>query len=285
MKLLRTVLLLLISFSSRAFAACSIPAGNEGDVLYSSTYHVMQYCNGSSWIAMGSLPSPSYGTLTTNDFCIASNSTTIACNTASTGTGSVVLSASPTLSGTITGGTFSGTHTGDGSGLTNIGTASLGGITGSPSSTTYLAGDGTWSTPSGGGATIPSGAVIAFNLASCPSGWSALASAVGRPIIGVGTYPANSDADGSNASTTYTLAGTGGNEDITLSTGQLPPHSHTVTDTYPGGSTSNGILFQSGIGAKTVNGGSTVQTTSSVGSRTAIDIRPPYLVLLYCQKN
>lgn len=40
--------------------------------------------------------------------------------TTSTGTGNVVLSASPTLSGTITGGTFAGTHTGDGSGLTSL---------------------------------------------------------------------------------------------------------------------------------------------------------------------
>ena len=40
--------------------------------------------------------------------------------TSSTGTGSVVLSAGPTLSGTVTGGTFSGTHTGDGSGITSL---------------------------------------------------------------------------------------------------------------------------------------------------------------------
>lgn len=40
--------------------------------------------------------------------------------TTSTGTGNVVLSASPTFSGTVTGGTFSGTHTGDGSGLTGL---------------------------------------------------------------------------------------------------------------------------------------------------------------------
>lgn len=40
--------------------------------------------------------------------------------TTSTGTGNVVLSASPTFTGTITGGTFSGTHTGDGSALTAL---------------------------------------------------------------------------------------------------------------------------------------------------------------------
>lgn len=40
--------------------------------------------------------------------------------TTSTGSGSVVLSTSPTFSGTVSGGTFAGTHTGDGSGLTNL---------------------------------------------------------------------------------------------------------------------------------------------------------------------
>lgn len=41
--------------------------------------------------------------------------------TGTTGTpGNLVFSASPTLSGTITGGTFSGTHTGNGSGLTSL---------------------------------------------------------------------------------------------------------------------------------------------------------------------
>ena len=37
-----------------------------------------------------------------------------------TGTGNVVMSAGPILSGTITGGTFSGTHTGNGAGLTHL---------------------------------------------------------------------------------------------------------------------------------------------------------------------
>jgi hypothetical protein len=45
--------------------------------------------------------------------------------TTSTGSGNVVLSASPTLSGTITGGTFSGTHSGDGSALTNLNASNL----------------------------------------------------------------------------------------------------------------------------------------------------------------
>ncbi len=45
--------------------------------------------------------------------------------TTSTGSGSVVLSASPTLSGTITGGTFSGTHSGNGTSLTSLNASNL----------------------------------------------------------------------------------------------------------------------------------------------------------------
>lgn len=45
--------------------------------------------------------------------------------TTSTGSGSVVLSASPSLSGTISGGTFSGNHSGDGSAVTNLNASNL----------------------------------------------------------------------------------------------------------------------------------------------------------------
>ena len=42
-----------------------------------------------------------------------------------TGTGNIVMSASPTLSGTITGGTFSGTHTGTGTGLSSLNASNI----------------------------------------------------------------------------------------------------------------------------------------------------------------
>jgi hypothetical protein len=49
------VLLLALVFAARdAFAsACTSPTGNEGDQIYSSNYHVMQFCNGTSWMNMG----------------------------------------------------------------------------------------------------------------------------------------------------------------------------------------------------------------------------------------
>jgi len=57
---------------------------------------------------------------TTASQALFTNASKNVVSNAITGTGNVVMSASPTLSGTINGGTFSGTHTGDGSGVTNL---------------------------------------------------------------------------------------------------------------------------------------------------------------------
>jgi hypothetical protein len=132
---------------------------------------------------------------------------------------------------------------------------------------------GAWSS-FGSGSGVPSGAVMAFNLASCPTGWTALTGATGRVIVGTG----------SNGTNSYTLGATGGADSRTLTVAQLPPHNHTVTDTYPGGSTGNGVQPASWP-ALPANGGATTQTTSSVGSGAAIDMRPSYIALLYCQKS
>jgi endosialidase-like protein len=167
MKLLSALLLLLFTFSSPAFAACTGPAGNEGDVDYSGVQHMMAYCNGTNWISMGANAAIAFSGLTTNDFCTATSGTSIGCNTGSTGTGSVVLAASPSMTsptvssggltitaggitvsagganitGTVTGTSFSGS----GASLTSIGTSNMTAITGSASATTFLAGNGTWS--------------------------------------------------------------------------------------------------------------------------------------------
>jgi hypothetical protein len=158
----------LCLLSPSASAACTSPAGNAGDIFYSSINSVMVYCNGTNWVAMGASSTTSYGVLTPNDFCTATNGTTIACTTAFTGTGNVVLAASPTLTGTVAGATstwsgqvaigtntlsgalnVSGTVTattfsGSGASLTSIGTTSLS-ATGTANSTTFLRGDNTWS--------------------------------------------------------------------------------------------------------------------------------------------
>jgi hypothetical protein len=84
---------------TRAFAACSTPAGNEGDINYVSSLHVMVYCNGTNWIGMGVSQPVSFGTLTTNDFCTATTGTAIACTTGGINLASQVTGTLPTTNG------------------------------------------------------------------------------------------------------------------------------------------------------------------------------------------
>ena len=47
-------LVLLLALTQRVDAACTSPAGNEGDLSYNGTYHVGTFCNGTNWVSMGS---------------------------------------------------------------------------------------------------------------------------------------------------------------------------------------------------------------------------------------
>ena len=67
----------LLLFPQAANAACSNPSGAAGDQIYSTTYNVMQFCNGSVWVNMGS-PN-GFGTLTAGDIC-TTNGTLVNCN-------------------------------------------------------------------------------------------------------------------------------------------------------------------------------------------------------------
>jgi hypothetical protein len=46
---------------SPAIAACSGPTGNAADIIYNNDFAVMQYCNGTSWVAMGPQLAPTSG--------------------------------------------------------------------------------------------------------------------------------------------------------------------------------------------------------------------------------
>ena len=63
---------------------------------------------------------------------------------------------------------------------------------------------------------IPKGAIMAFNLSSCPEWWSRFAEADGRFIMG------------SNSN----IKGKGGNSSIMMETNQLADHSHYFTDIF-----------------------------------------------------
>lgn len=156
--------------------------------------------------------------------------------------------------------------------------------------------DGTNWIPANISVAVPSGAVMAFDLISCPSGWSPLATAAGRVVVGAGTYAANADADGTNSETTLTVSDIGGNSDYALDVSEMPSHAHTATvRAYSGeGLNSNPVdnvlgddgndRAYSGVAPDELmrDGNVLVENT---GGNTAFNTMPPYLALLYCKKD
>jgi len=133
----------------------------------------------------------------------------------------------------------------------------------------------------GGSGIIPSGAVMPFNLASCPSGWSPLAGGDGRVIIGTGTL----------GSDTYTLLDTGGEARHTLTEAEMPNHSHLMVY-WRAWTRGRGLgeyqASQDDAGNLLMTNAQTQFSENSIlatGGDQPHENRPPYLALLYCQKN
>jgi hypothetical protein len=127
---------------------------------------------------------------------------------------------------------------------------------------------------------VPSGAVMFFNLTVCPSGWTELITAQGRYLVGLN--PGG------------TLAGTDGAALSDLEDRPVGQHTHTVTD--PGHTHTIGqATSNSGTNGSYVRSGTTyLQTQSTSSSSTGITIdqegsvagtNAPYIQLLVCQKN
>lgn len=128
---------------------------------------------------------------------------------------------------------------------------------------------------------IPKGAIMAFNLSSCPQWWSRFAEADGRFIMG------------SNSN----IKGKGGNSEINITISQLPPHYF-----YVAAAGSDGMKIydnpEASIADAATNSASPYDLRSSHNGRKArywrtntiwngqsINIQNPYIKLLYCQKN
>jgi hypothetical protein len=143
------------------------------------------------------------------------------------------------------------------------------------------------------GATIPSGLISMWSgsIGSIPSGWYLCDGSNGTPnltdrfIIGAGS--------------SYAVNGTGGVSSVTLTTNNMPAHTHTATVTDPGhthtsnaqqNNSSNQLAGGGGItvyptGA-TINSATTgiSVTNSSTGSGTSFSILNPYYALAFIQK-
>ena len=124
---------------------------------------------------------------------------------------------------------------------------------------------------------------MSFNLATCPSGWTAMAAAQGRYIVGL---PSGG-----------TLAGTMGTALVNLENRPIGQHNHGVTDPghnhtlyidpYPSRYSvapgSNPYVPDAGYYTYTTSSNQTNITINNAG--TLAGTNAPYIQLLICQKN
>lgn len=109
----------------------------------------------------------------------------------------------------------------------------------------------------------PSGAVMAFDLDACPSGWIAYTAAAGRNIIGTGTG--------------YALRSVGGESTHRMTQAELVSHSHGYrVGTRNVGSNGKTVLDD--------DSGS-YRVTDATGGSQPFNVMDPYVALLYCKKN
>jgi len=188
--------------------------------------------------------------------------------------------------------------------------------TGTPSASNYLRGDGAWSTISG----TPSGVVSAFAGSSAPTGWLLCSGAAvsrttyadlftaigttygsgdgsttfnlpdlrGRAVAGVdnmGGTSANRLTSGGSGITGTTLGAAGGSQTFTISTNEMPSHTHQL---YFGSATFAGSHLAAGANnVADANGYTTLSSASvqSTGSGGASNVTQPTMVLNYIIKT
>ncbi|MEM9138248.1 MAG: hypothetical protein AAGB15_00330 [Pseudomonadota bacterium] len=143
-------------------------------------------------------------------------------------------------------------------------------------------------------ATVPSGAVMAFDLVSCPAGWQPFSEGQSRMIVGA-KFPGVSVSGrmGRNENGTplveYSYREHGGLERVTLTPAQMPTHAH------PGSTFDDGRVLtherpetftaQSGrdYNMRWVENGSIAVAPEGGGA--SHNNMPPYLALFLCRKD
>jgi hypothetical protein len=148
------------------------------------------------------------------------------------------------------------------------------------------------------GTTIPTGMISLWygSIGSIPSGWYLCDGSNGTPdlrdrfIIGAGT--------------SYAVGATGGSANHTLTTSEMPSHTHTATSVVTDSGhvhSGDGQFVENGGGGLSISGGSgysvfsttkvattgiTVATTNTaVGSGTSFSVLNPYYALAYVMKS
>ena len=176
---------------------------------------------------------------------------------------------------------------------------------------------------SAGSTGIPTGTIAMFGSASAPSGWqlcnggTALTSAL-QAVVG-SNVPDLRDKFVVGSGSSYSYGSTGGSSSVTLSTSQLPSHTHgsgsysasnvsltgditKISECYNVAGAATGVFSKKGTGNSPVTGSSSNSPTAGVdfdashshsvsgtsggtGSGSSIENRPPYYAVTYIIKT
>ena len=129
--------------------------------------------------------------------------------------------------------------------------------------------------------TFPVGGIILWSgtVAAIPTGWALCDGTNGTPNL-TGKFVVHADADSSG---TYNVGDTGGADSVTLTTNQIPAHTHTYSDERVGSGSGdidkdfNSVTYQ--------RSNITTRTTASTGGGQSHENRPPYYALAYIMKT
>ena len=131
---------------------------------------------------------------------------------------------------------------------------------------------------------VPAGAIVGFTSTRCPAGWESYEPGKGRVLVGA-LNTENTDATNSII-TKWGIEQVGGEESHTLTSGEMPTHSHLTVEA------GDPVNSQFGVGGKG-NARHGVQwqnpfdrsNTAPQGGGQAHNNMPPFVALHLCQKS